>query len=270
MFFFEKKNQKTLAPWHTRPTATCAAYVKEQEFFASFFQKRRPFFLYSEHHPMTTETWSDVDIYLTDRLIQPDPALDRVAAANADAGLPPIDVSPPQGKFLHILARLVGARRILEIGTLGGYSTIWLARALPPGGHLDTLEFSPHHAETARANIAHAGLAGAVRIHVGPALDTLPTLTPDPPFDLVFIDADKRNNPGYLTWAIKLSRPGTLIVIDNVVRHGAITDAASTDPDVQGIRRCFDLLAADPRLTVTALQTVGSKGWDGMALALVT
>jgi len=213
--------------------------------------------------------WSDTDAYIAEHLVPADAALAEALAANVAAGLPPIDVSPPQGKFLHILARLIGARRILEIGTLGGYSTIWLARALPEGGQVITLEFSPHHAKTAEANIAKAGLAHAVTIHVGPALENLPKLPPDAPFDLIFVDADKRSNPDYLAWALKLSHKGSVIVVDNVVRDGLVLDAATTDPDIQGIRRFFDLLATEPRVTATAVQTVGSKGWDGFAIAIV-
>jgi len=211
--------------------------------------------------------WKRVDAYIVDRLVPADAALDAALAANAAAGLPAIDVAPNQGKLLHILARLVGARRILEIGTLGGYSTIWMARALPDGGRLVTLEADPGHAEVARANLARAGLAESVELLVGPAADTLPTLAG--PFDLIFIDADKRSNPIYLEWTLRLARPGTVIVCDNVVRDGRVADAESRDPDIIGIRRFFDLLAAEPRLTATALQTVGSKGWDGFAIALV-
>jgi predicted O-methyltransferase YrrM len=199
-------------------------------------------------------------------------ALDSALAANKAAGLPSIDVSPPQGKLLNFFARMIGARRVLEIGTLGGYSTIWLARALPPDGKVVTLEFSPAHAEVARSNIAAAGFADRVEVRVGPALETLPVLEQEGagPFDLIFVDADKRNNPGYLEWVLKLSRPGSLIVVDNVVRHGGIIDSARDgDEDIQGIRRFFDLLAAEPRLTATAIQTVGGKGWDGFALAIV-
>jgi predicted O-methyltransferase YrrM len=216
-----------------------------------------------------SKAWSDVDAYIAEHLVPPDAPLADALVANEAAGLPPIDVSPPQGKFLHILARLIGARRILEIGTLGGYSTIWLARALPEGGQVVTLEFSPHHAKTAETNIAKAGLSHAVAIHVRPALESLPKLPPDAPFDLIFVDADKRSNPEYLSWALKLSHPGTVIVVDNVVRDGLVLDATTTDPDVQGIRRFFDMLANEPRLTATALQTVGSKGWDGFAIAIV-
>jgi predicted O-methyltransferase YrrM len=215
---------------------------------------------------MDTNDWKRVDAWIADRLFPSDPALDAALAANAAAGLPAIDVSPAEGRFLHILARAVGARRILEIGTLGGYSTIWLARALPPGGTVVTLESEPRHAEVARANIARAGLAERVEVQVGRALDTLPGLKG--PFDLVFIDADKRSNPDYLTWALELARPGTLIVCDNVVRDGRVADA-SDNPDLDGIRRFFDMLKAEPRLTGTAIQTVGVRGWDGFAIAVV-
>jgi predicted O-methyltransferase YrrM len=211
--------------------------------------------------------WQRVDGYLAELLVGDDPALAAALAANAAGGLPAIDVSPLQGKLLHILARLAGARRILEIGTLGGYSTIWLARALPEEGRLVSLEAEPRHAEVARKNIAAAGLAGRVEVVLGRALDTLPTLAG--PFDLVFIDADKRGNPDYLAWALRLSRPGTVILCDNVVRDGAITDAASRDPGVVGTRRFFEMLAAEPRLTATAVQSVGAKGWDGFAIAIV-
>ncbi len=215
------------------------------------------------------QQWADVDTYLVDRLVAPDPVLHDALAANQQGGLPAIDVAPNQGKLLHILARLACARRILEIGTLGGYSTIWLARALPADGQLATLEFNPAHARVAQANIKRAGLEHLVTIHVGAALDSLKKLDANSPFDLVFIDADKRNNPHYLEWAIKLSRPGTLIIIDNVVREGAILAENSTDPDVQGIRRMFDALSQETGITATALQTVGSKGWDGLAVIIV-
>jgi predicted O-methyltransferase YrrM len=193
-------------------------------------------------------------------------------AANQAAELPAIDVAPNQGKLLQLLAQLVGARRILEIGTLGGYSTIWLARALPAGGRLITLEFNTKHAEIARTNIERAGLTQTVEIRVGAALDTLPKLQNESsePFDLIFIDADKPNNSAYLRWALKLSRPGTLIIIDNVVRDGAVIDSASTDKDVQGARHLFELLANEPRISSTAIQTVGPKGSDGFAFAIVT
>jgi predicted O-methyltransferase YrrM len=212
-------------------------------------------------------TWADVDSYITGRLVPPDPALEATLAANAEAGLPSIDVSPTEGRLLHILARMVGARRILEIGTLGGYSTTWLARALPPDGQVVSLEASPRHADVARANLARAGLGDRVEVRVGRALDTLPGLSG--PFDMVFIDADKAGNPDYLAWGLKLSRPGTVIVCDNVVRRGAVADATSRDPDIVGTRRFFDMLGADPRLTATAIQTVGVRGWDGFAIAIV-
>ena len=218
-----------------------------------------------------TEKWAEVDRYLTEALIPADPILEAALAANAAAGLPSIDVSPTQGKWLHLLTKLQGATRILEIGTLGGYSTIWLARALPPEGRLITLEFEPKHANVARSNIARAGLSNVVEIRIGPAADSLSQLYAEtvPPFDLIFIDADKPNNPTYLEWALKFSRKGTLIVIDNVIRDGEIADASSTDPAVTGTRTMFEMLAANPRLQSTALQTVGSKGYDGFATALV-
>ena len=213
--------------------------------------------------------WHRVEDYFVDRLLPADAALDAALAANVAAGLPEIDVSPLQGKFLHILARMTGARRILEIGALGGYSTIWLARALPADGRLVTLEFAPEHAEVARGNIARAGLAERVEIRVGAALDSLPGLAGEPPFDFVFIDADKANNAAYLDWALRLSRKGGVIVCDNVVRSGRVADAAGADADIVGTRRMFDRLAAEPRLTATAVQTVGAKGWDGFAIAIV-
>jgi predicted O-methyltransferase YrrM len=220
---------------------------------------------------MSQELWSEVDSYIQARLLPPDPALDAALAANKAAGLPAIDVSPPQGKLLNFFARMIGARRVLEIGTLGGYSTIWLARALPPDGVVVTLEALPAHADVARKNIERAGLSAKLDLRVGPALESLPLLAGEgaAPFDLIFVDADKRSNPDYLAWALKLSRPGSLIVVDNVVRHGALIDPSRDDADVQGIRRFFDLMAADPRLSATAIQTVGSKGWDGFAIALV-
>jgi predicted O-methyltransferase YrrM len=215
--------------------------------------------------------WTEVDEYLAEALIPADPALDAARAANAAASLPPIDVSPLQGKFLHLLARMNCAARILEIGTLGGYSTIWLARALPPHGKLITLEYEPRHAEVAADNIARAGLASKVEIRVGPAADSLAALyfEDTAPFDLIFIDADKPNNPVYLDWALKLSHKGTLIVTDNVIRDGRIADPESDDPSIQGTRAMFARMSAEPRLSCTALQTVGLKGYDGFALALV-
>jgi predicted O-methyltransferase YrrM len=220
---------------------------------------------------MPQRQWTAVDRYIADALIPPDEALAAALAANAAAGLPPHDVSPNQGKLLMLLAQMLNARAILEIGTLGGYSTIWLARALPAGGRLITLEAEPQHAQVARANIARAGLADVVDIRVGRALDTLPQIEAEQrePFDLIFIDADKPSNPDYFAWALKLSRPGSLIVADNVVRAGAVADAASRDWSAQGVRRLFELIAAEPRVSATAIQTVGSKGYDGFALALV-
>ena len=221
---------------------------------------------------MTQEQWTAVDRYITDLLVPPDPALDAALQASAAAGLPPHDVSPSQGKLLLLLAQIQGARTILEIGTLGGYSTIWLARALPADGRLITLEADPKHAEVARANIARAGLSDVVEVRLGRALDTLPQLAAEGhgPFDLIFIDADKASNPDYFAWALKLSRRGSLIIADNVVRNGAVVDAASSDPSVQGVRRFNELLAESPRVSATAIQTVGSKGYDGFAIAIVT
>jgi predicted O-methyltransferase YrrM len=221
---------------------------------------------------MTQQQWTAVDRYITDLLVPADPALDAALQASAAAGLPPHNVSPNQGKLLLLLARVQRARTILEIGTLGGYSTIWLARALPADGSLITLEADRKHAEVARANIARTGLTHVVELHLGRALDTLPQLAAEGrgPFDLIFIDADKPSNPDYFAWALKLSRRGSLIIADNVVRNGAVVDAASGDPNVQGVRRFNELLAAEPRVTATAIQTVGSKGYDGFAIALVT
>jgi predicted O-methyltransferase YrrM len=220
---------------------------------------------------MDQKLWNAVDAYMVDSLLPPDPALDAVMAANAKAGLPAIDVSPAQGKLLYLLARMSGARRILEIGTLGGYSTIWLARAVPADGRVVTLEAMAKHAEVARANFASAGVAERIDLRVGKALDSLPVLAAEGggPFDFVFLDADKQHNSDYLGWALKLARPGTVIVADNVVRDGEILDAGSKDSSVQGTRRFFDMLAQEPRLTATAIQTVGTKGWDGFALAMV-
>ncbi|HWY81284.1 MAG TPA: O-methyltransferase [Roseiarcus sp.] len=222
---------------------------------------------------MTNERrWSEVDSYFAKTLVGSDPALEATLAANAAAGLPSIDVSAPQGKLIHLLARMSGARNALEIGTLGGYSTIWLARALPDGGRLITLEVSAKHADVARRNVARAGLGDKVEIRTGPALETLPKIEADGlgPFDFVFIDADKSNNAVYVEWALRLSRPGTTIMVDNVVREGEVADAASRSTDVVGVRRMFDLMAREPRLSATAIQTVGAKGWDGFALAIVS
>jgi predicted O-methyltransferase YrrM len=217
------------------------------------------------------EQWTAVDRYIAEMLVAPDPALDAALETSAAAGLPAINVSPNQGKLLQIFARLVRARTILEIGTLGGYSTIWMARALPPGGRLVTLEADPRHAELGRTNIARAGLEGVVDVRLGKALDALPVLAADGigPFDLVFIDADKANTPAYFTWALKLARVGALIIVDNVVRKGAVADAAPRDPDVQGMRRFYEMAAAERRVDATAIQTVGSKGYDGFSVALV-
>ncbi len=220
---------------------------------------------------MTQDRWTAVDRYLTDLLVPADDALEAALAASAAADLPQINVAPNQGKLLWMLAKIQGARNILEIGTLGGYSTIWLARALPPEGKLITLELDPKHAEIARTNIARAGLSNLVELRLGKALDTLTQLAAEQrgPFDLIFIDADKPSNPDYFAWALKLSRRGSLIIVDNVVRDGEVINAASTDRSVQGVRRFNEILAAEPRVSATAIQTVGSKGYDGFAIALV-
>ena len=221
---------------------------------------------------MNQDQWTAVDRYFTELLVPSDDALEQALAANAKKGLPAYDVAPNQGKLLHLLARLQGARTILEIGTLGGYSTIWLARALPADGCLVTLEADAGHAAVAAANIARAGVSERVELRVGAALDTLPQLAAErrPPFDVFFIDADKRNNPEYFRWALALSRPGSLIIVDNVVRGGAVLDPTSDDPNVRGVRRLAEMLASERRVSATALQTVGSKGYDGFVLALVT
>jgi predicted O-methyltransferase YrrM len=221
---------------------------------------------------MSNDRWADVDRYFTDLLVQADPALEAAMEACEAAGLPPISVSPCMGKFLHLLTRMHRVRRILEIGTLGGYSTIWMARALPADGRLLTLEADPKHAEVARANIARAGINHLVDVRLGSALDTLPLLEAEgaSPFDLIFIDADKPSTPEYFAWALQLSRPGSLIIVDNVVRSGAIVDGESRDAGVQGMRRFAAMLAAEPRVSATAIQTVGSKGYDGFAVALVS
>lgn len=219
---------------------------------------------------MSKEQWTLVDQYIDDLFVGADPALEAALVASTAAGLPAIAVSPAQGKLLQILATAIGARRILEIGTLGGYSTIWMARALPPDGRLITLELEQKHADVARANFARAGVQHLVEVRVGPALELLPSLGSDGPFDLIFIDADKGGYTEYLSWAIRLSRAGTLIIADNVVRDGKITDAASTDANVQGIRRFNDALAKERRVTATGIQTVGVKGYDGFAAIVVT
>jgi predicted O-methyltransferase YrrM len=220
---------------------------------------------------MSQKLWTEVDQYLDDTLVQQDAALADALASSDAAGLPSISVAPSHGKFLHLLARIQGARRILEIGTLGGYSTIWLARALPPDGRLITLEHDPKHADVASTNLARAGVADKVDIRIGRALDTLPQIAAErqAPFDLIFIDADKPSNPDYFRWALKLSRRGSVIVIDNVIRRGAVIDAKSSDNNIRGVRQMHELIAAEPRVSATAIQTVSVKGYDGFTLALV-
>ena len=221
---------------------------------------------------MNEQAWTDVDAYIEGQLLaDADPIFEAVLRANAAGRLPAIDVSPAQGKFLNLMVTISGAKRILEIGTLGGYSTIWLAKALPAGGKLISLEFQPRHADVARDNLARAGLLDRAEVRIGAALELLPKLAAEGagPFDLVFIDADKPNNPGYLDWAIKLSRPGTVIILDNVVRDGHVADPKSKDPSIVGTRAAFDLLKSSPRIDSTALQTVGLKGWDGFVLGVV-
>jgi predicted O-methyltransferase YrrM len=217
------------------------------------------------------QLWTAVDEYLAGRLIPADATLTAAREANAEAKLPAIDVSPTQGKLLYLLAKIQGARRILEVGTLGGYSTIWLARALAEGGKLVTLEIEKRHADVALENINRAGVSGRVELRLAPAAESLAALVKEgaEPFDFIFIDADKPNNPVYLEWALRMSRPGTIVVVDNVIREGAIVDAESKDASVLGTRRLFDLIAANPRLEATALQTVGSKGYDGFVVARV-
>jgi predicted O-methyltransferase YrrM len=220
---------------------------------------------------MSQNLWTSVDAYLTDVLVPSDPVLKAALRDSDGAGLPPINVAPNQGKLLQLLAHIHGAKTILEIGTLGGYSTIWLARALPKDGKLITLELDPNHAKVAKRNIARADLSHIVDIRVGKAIETLSLLEKEnvAPFDFIFIDADKPSNPEYLAWALKLARVGTVIIVDNVVRGGAVIDAASDDPNVIGVRSFFELLSAEPRISATALQTVGSKGYDGFVLAIV-
>ncbi len=220
---------------------------------------------------MTPEIWSAVDEYIEQALLPADAALDAALQASAAAGLPAIAVSPAQGKLLHLMARMIAARRVLEIGTLGGYSAIWMARALPPGGRLVTLELDPRHAAVARRNIATAGLSEIIDVREGRALDLLPAIAAEAraPFDLVFIDADKPSNVEYLDWALRLTRPGGVIVVDNVVRRGAVTDAHSSDANVCGVRRLFERLARERGAAATAIQTVGRKGYDGFVVAIV-
>jgi predicted O-methyltransferase YrrM len=221
---------------------------------------------------MSHELWTAVDDYFDRALVPSDPVLDAALEDSRAAGLPAIGVAPNQGKMLQILARIQGARRILEVGTLGGYSTIWLARALPPGGRLVTLEVDPKHAEVARRNIERAGLGDVVELRLGPALETLPRLAAEghAPFDLIFIDADKPSNADYFAWAVRLSRPGTVIVVDNVVRGGEVVDPDNDDPGTLGVHRLNEVIRAEPRVSAMALQTVGRKGHDGLVMALVT
>jgi predicted O-methyltransferase YrrM len=220
---------------------------------------------------MAEDQWTEVDRYFSASLLPSDPVLDAALEASAAAGLPAISVSPNQGKFLQMLAEILGAHSILEIGTLGGYSSIWLARGLRAGGRLITLEIDPKHAEVAQRNVARAGFAKVVDVRLGSALETLPQLATESrgPFDLIFIDADKQNIPTYFEWALKLSRPGTLIIVDNVVRDGAVVDAGSSDPSVRGVRRFIEMAASDAGVSGTVIQTVGIKGYDGFAIFLV-
>ena len=220
---------------------------------------------------LAEKKWAEVDAFIADLFVNPDPVLDAAMEASEKAGLPEIEVSPSYGKLLFLLAKMIGARRILEIGTLGGYSTIWMARSLPKDGRLISLEFDPKHADVARKNIEHAGFAKNVEVRVGKALDSLPKIEAagEGPFDLIFLDADKPNNPAYFEWALKLSRKGSLIVADNVVRLGQLIDGKSTDPSVKGVRHFMEVIARDKRVSATAIQTVGVKGHDGFALALV-
>jgi predicted O-methyltransferase YrrM len=221
---------------------------------------------------MTQETWTAVDHYISDVLGLTDDVLESALRESDAAGLPAIAVSVPQGKLLYLLGQLCHARRILEIGTLGGYSTIWMARALRPDGELITLEIDPKHAEVARTNIARAGFSDRVEVRVGPAIQWLPKIVEENngPFDLIFIDADKPTIPDYFTWSLRLSRPGTVIIVDNVVREGAVIDAESEDASVKGVRRLNEMLAAEPRVSATVIQTVGTKGYDGFAVVLVS
>jgi predicted O-methyltransferase YrrM len=221
---------------------------------------------------MSERNWTDVDDYIVSSLLKPDTGLDAALVANRNEGLPPIDVSAPQGKLLNLLVRISGAKTVLEVGTLGGYSSIWLARAVGEGGKVVPLELDPHHAAVARSNVERAGLGDRVDLRVGPALDSLSDLHREGagPFDFIFIDADKPNNPNYLDWAMKLSRSGTIIVCDNVIRDGAVTKANSGDANVEGARAAFALIGNNGRLDGTAIQTVGAKGYDGFAIAIVS
>ncbi len=220
---------------------------------------------------MAKDLWTDVDQYFAEKLLPKDPILESAAEAAEKAGLPPIAVSPNQGKFLQLLSQIIGAKSILELGTLAGYSTIWLARGMRAGGRLITVEIDPKHAEVAKSNISRAGLKETVEVRIGSALEVLPELSAEKrgPFDLIFIDADKENIPAYFEWSMKLSHPGTLIIVDNVVRDGAVIDANSPDPRIAGVRKFVDLLAAESRASATTIQTVGTKGYDGFAMVLV-
>ncbi|OAB32794.1 methyltransferase [Paenibacillus macquariensis subsp. defensor] len=219
-----------------------------------------------------TNVWDKVDHYITERLIQHDAILEKVLSTNQKAGLPAYDVSPTQGKFLNLLVQMQGSKRILEIGTLGGYSTIWMARALPADGKIVTLELDPHHAQVAAANLSLAEVKDRVELRVGDALEQLARMSNEgvEPFDFIFIDADKPNNPNYLKWALHFSHPRTVIIGDNVIREGEVINENSQDPRVQGVRAFYDLLADEARITATAIQTVGSKGYDGFVFGLVT
>ncbi len=220
---------------------------------------------------MSSKTWAAVDDYIVSSLFEADPVLDAVIATNRKQGLPAIDVSAAQGKLLSLLVRIRGAKRVLEVGTLGGYSTIWMARGLPADGKVVTLELDPHHAKVARLNFERAGVSDTVDLRVGPALQSLEALAGENagPFDLIFIDADKPNNPNYLSWAMRLSRPGTVIICDNVIRDGEVLDKDGRDPNVEGARAAFSFIGSDKRLDGTAIQTVGAKGYDGFAIAIV-
>jgi predicted O-methyltransferase YrrM len=220
---------------------------------------------------MSSKTWTSVDDYIVSSLFEADPVLDAVLEANRDQGLPAIDVSAAQGKLLSLLVRIRGAKKVLEIGTLGGYSTIWMARGLPADGKVVTLELDPHHAKVARSNFERAGVSSKVDLRIGPALQSLGKLVDEGagPFDLIFIDADKPNNPNYLDWAMKLSRSGTVIVCDNVIRDGAVVKKNSGDVNVEGARAAFSFIGGEKRLDGTAIQTVGAKGYDGFAIAVV-
>ena len=222
-------------------------------------------------HSSSDDVWADVDRYFGSSVVRPERALESVKESSAEAGLPPYEVTASQGKFLSLLVRLGGAKRILEIGALGGYSTIWLARAIPPDGQVITLEIDPMHAQVSQENFGRTGLSSVIDLRVGDAFESLANLDAEssPPFDFVFIDADKEHNAEYFDWALKLSHPGTLIVVDNVVRNGAVADINNEDPDVRGVRNLANALAANDRVDATVLQTVGTKGYDGFLIALV-